>query len=310
MLENLKEYNIVLASKSPRRRELLKELGLEFEINALSVDEDYPADLPADQIARYLSEKKADAYLPTLSDKELIITADTVVICDDAVLGKPKDYADAMHMLMSLSGRCHQVVTGVTLLSAQKRVSFSVSTEVYFAEISEDPNTAIGKNLIRPKFIDKWTRIYDTLITKQYDPLKDYDYEEHRGGNNSDTTTYNISVEDNGKTGTKETVTTSRDTSNDVYGFNSSVPVGDDTSTENMTETTEGLANDNTTYNKQDKTGTDSKAFTIDEDVTKSARNVSGADLVQSELNLRNKQIFFDIVYADIDSIFALSVYG
>ena len=66
MLENLKEYNIVLASKSPRRRELLKELGLEFEINALSVDEDYPADLPADQIARYLSEKKADAYLPTL----------------------------------------------------------------------------------------------------------------------------------------------------------------------------------------------------------------------------------------------------
>ena len=138
MLENLKEYNIVLASKSPRRRELLKELGLEFEINALSVDEDYPVDLPADQIARYLSEKKADAYLPTLSDKELIITADTVVICDDAVLGKPKDYADAMQMLMSLSGRCHQVVTGVTLLSAQKRVSFSVSTEVYFAEISED----------------------------------------------------------------------------------------------------------------------------------------------------------------------------
>lgn len=194
-----------------------------------------------------------------------------------------------------------------TIRSALKTVS-----PVYhqFAEISDDPNTAIGKHLIRPKFIDKWTRVYDTLITKQYDPLKDYEYEEHRGGNNSDTTTYNVSIEDNGKTGTKETVTTSRDTSNDVYGFNSSVPVGDDTSTENMTETTEGLANDNTTYNKQDKTGTDAKAFIIDEDVTKSARNVSGADLVQSELNLRNKQIFFDIVYADIDSIFALSVYG
>lgn len=138
MFDNLKDYNIILASKSPRRRELLGELGLNFDIISIDgVEESYPETLDTRDIAEYLSNLKADAYLSVLTQNDLIITADTIVVCDNKVMGKPKDYDDAINMLMSLSGKIHNVITGVTLLSTNKRVSFSVITEVEFAEISQ-----------------------------------------------------------------------------------------------------------------------------------------------------------------------------
>lgn len=215
------------------------------------------------------------------------------------------------------------------------------SGEIDKYEVIALTNTLIGSSIIRPKFIDKWVRVYDTLITKQYDALKGFEHTEHKDGNNSDTTIYDTSVgktgnntdtitydtntEDNGKTGTKETTTINRENSADVYGFNSVSPVGDNVDTDNSTETVVGNADDNTSHNVQtktgtdtknfsiseteNKTGTDTKKFVIDEDVTKSGRNNTGAELVEAELNLRNTQIFFDIIYKDIDSVATIPLY-
>ncbi len=139
MLENLNKYHIHLASKSPRRRELLSQLRLNFNIITIGgIKEEYPADLPAHEVPEYLSNLKADAYLPHLKDDDMIITADTVVILDGKIYGKPKDAAGAAKMLQELSGRTHTVVSGVTVLTAGKRVSFSDTTEVRFAPISRE----------------------------------------------------------------------------------------------------------------------------------------------------------------------------
>lgn len=139
MFENLKGKNIILASKSPRRREMLKELGVDFEIISIDgVEEKYPENLETKKIAEFLSNLKADAYLSVLNNNDLIITADTIVVCDNKVLGKPNDYDCAINMLMSLSGKTHEVITGVTILTAEKRTSFSVSTDVEFANITRE----------------------------------------------------------------------------------------------------------------------------------------------------------------------------
>ena len=139
MFDNLKKYHIILASNSPRRRELLGGLGLEFEVKVLpNIQEDYPAELPASQIAQYIASEKADAYRSMMKDDDLLITADTVVIVDDEVLGKPVDAADARHMLNKLSGRKHQVITGVCLVTLQERRCFSVSTDVSFKALQDE----------------------------------------------------------------------------------------------------------------------------------------------------------------------------
>lgn len=139
MFDNLKKYHIILASNSPRRRELLGGLGLEFEVKVLpNIQEDYPAELPASQIAQYIASEKADAYRSMMKDDDLLITADTVVIVDDEVLGKPADAADARHMLNKLSGRKHQVITGVCLVTLQERRCFSVSTDVSFKVLQDE----------------------------------------------------------------------------------------------------------------------------------------------------------------------------
>ena len=139
MLSNLNDFDIVLASGSPRRRELLGGLGINFRVACLSdIDETYPNDLLANMVAEYLSKKKAEAYQKSLTDKQLIITADTVVITDSKILGKPADAADATRMLQALSGAVHQVVTGVTVMSAAKTVSFSATTNVRFATLSDE----------------------------------------------------------------------------------------------------------------------------------------------------------------------------
>ena len=132
-------YKIILASNSPRRKELLAGLDLQFEVRVLQgIDESYPQDLPTLKIAEFISKKKADAYVQTMADDELVITADTVVILGDEVMGKPHDEADAKRMLGELSGRTHQVATGVTLSTKERQVSFSVVTDVTFKQLSAD----------------------------------------------------------------------------------------------------------------------------------------------------------------------------
>jgi septum formation protein len=132
------EYKIILASNSPRRRELLTGLGLAFEVRVLEgVDERYPESLPADDVAEYIAAEKAEAYRSVMQPDELLITADTVVICDGEVLGKPVDEADACRMLRQLSGKTHHVVTGVCLTTTNDQRRFSVTTEVTFKPLTD-----------------------------------------------------------------------------------------------------------------------------------------------------------------------------
>ena len=130
---------IVLASNSPRRRELLAGLGFPFEVRVLEgIDESYPQDLPVSEVALYIAGKKAEAYRQAITDNELIITADTVVIVGDEILGKPVDEADAVRMLRELSGRTHQVTTGVCLLSSEQESRFAVTTDVTFKNLTNE----------------------------------------------------------------------------------------------------------------------------------------------------------------------------
>ena len=130
---------IVLASNSPRRRELLAGLGFPFEVRVLEgIDESYPHDLPVSEVALYIAGKKAEAYRQAITDDELIITADTVVIVGDEILGKPVDEADAVRMLRELSGRTHQVTTGVCLLSSDQESRFAVTTDVTFKTLTDE----------------------------------------------------------------------------------------------------------------------------------------------------------------------------
>lgn len=132
-------YNIVLASNSPRRKELLAGLDVDFEVRVLQgIDESYPAELPTQDIAGYISQKKAAAYRGTMGSDELVITADTIVVLDGEVMGKPADEEDACRMLRKLSGRTHQVITGVTLTTKERQQSFSVETDVTFRTLSEE----------------------------------------------------------------------------------------------------------------------------------------------------------------------------
>ena len=139
MFENLKDYHIILASNSPRRRELLAGLGLHFEVRVLpDIAESYPEELPVEQIAEYIAREKADAYRRTMNEDELVITADTIVVADGEVMGKPHDAADAHRMLMKLSNRTHQVITGVCLTTGKAQRAFSVSTDVTFKRLSQE----------------------------------------------------------------------------------------------------------------------------------------------------------------------------
>lgn len=127
---------IILASNSPRRKELLKGLDIDFEVRVLKgIDESYPSDLPTVEIAEYISGKKASAY--SISDDEVLITADTIVVLGDEVMGKPKDEEDAKKMLRHLSGKTHQVITGCCIKTTSKEKHFSVTTNVTFKELSD-----------------------------------------------------------------------------------------------------------------------------------------------------------------------------
>ncbi len=137
MLDNLKKYDVVLASNSPRRRELLSALGVDYRVELIEgIDETPPARLAAHGVAEYLSRLKAQAY--ALKPDELLITADTVVILDDELMGKPANDAHAKAMLRRLNGRTHSVVTGVTVTTAHGVQSFSDEALVTFDQLSDD----------------------------------------------------------------------------------------------------------------------------------------------------------------------------
>lgn len=139
MLDNLRKYHVLLASKSPRRRELLQQLRIPFDVVSIGgIEEKYPDTLRAEEVPQYLSNLKAEVYSEKLRHNELIITADTVVMVDGEILGKPSGYDDAYDMLMHLSGRTHLVVTGVTITTREKKCSFTTKTEVKFAELTDE----------------------------------------------------------------------------------------------------------------------------------------------------------------------------
>ena len=142
MLDNLKKYKVILASNSPRRKELLAGLGVDYEVRTLpDVDESYPDTLQGADIPLYIAKEKADAYRNMLQPGELMITADTIVWLDGRVLGKPKDREDALYMLRDMSGRTHEVFTGVCITTTEWQRSFAAQTEVRFAELSEEEIT-------------------------------------------------------------------------------------------------------------------------------------------------------------------------
>ena len=138
MLSHLHKYHIILASASPRRRQLLSGLGIDFEVRTLAgIDESYPDHLQGEAIAAYISKEKAEAYRATLAPNDLVITADTIVSVDGNVLGKPANEAEAHQMLQLLSGRTHEVVTGVTLMTKSQQQTFTATTSVTFAPLTE-----------------------------------------------------------------------------------------------------------------------------------------------------------------------------
>lgn len=133
------KYKILLASKSPRRREIMQLLKIPFTVVTIEgIDESYPPDMDPEKVSEFISKKKADAFTKIMNDDEMIITADTVVICEGKILGKPKDEEDAVKMLKFLSGKTHKVTTGVTIATKGKRESFSSESYVTFADLTED----------------------------------------------------------------------------------------------------------------------------------------------------------------------------
>lgn len=139
LLDNLRNYHIILASNSPRRKELLGGLGIPFEIKVLpDIDESYPAHLSGEAIPRYIAEMKAKAYEKTLQIADLLITADTIVYLDGKVLGKPHDETEAREMLRMLSGKTHEVITGVCIKTVHATRTFTATTSVRFQELTDE----------------------------------------------------------------------------------------------------------------------------------------------------------------------------
>ena len=153
MLNNLEKYRIVLASASPRRRELLGGIDISFEVKVLpDVDESFPAELQAGEIPLYISKVKADAYRALMADDELVITADTIVWLDGKALGKPRDEEEARQMIRNMSGKTHSVFTGVTITTKKEQRSFVAQSNVRFSNLLD---SEIDYYITRYKPMDK-----------------------------------------------------------------------------------------------------------------------------------------------------------
>lgn len=192
ILENLSKYHVVLASKSPRRQQLLKGLEIDFEVRTLDVDESFDAALKGPEIPLYLSIKKAEAFRESMGRDELIITSDTVVWVNDHVLNKPESRQEALTMLSELSGNMHEVFTAVTIMTQDRVETFFDSAKVYFASLSNlelehyidaykpyDKAGAYGvQELIGYIGIDRMDGSYFTVmglpVRKLYEKLKEF----------------------------------------------------------------------------------------------------------------------------------------
>ena len=138
MITIFDKYRIILASRSPRRQQLLRDLGLTFDVVEMDYDETFPDNLQGKEAAIYLAKEKSSSFRKTIADNEIVITADTIVWCNNRAFGKPTDYHDARHMIRELSGNTHEVITGVNLLSSEKEVAFYESTKVTFEKLSDE----------------------------------------------------------------------------------------------------------------------------------------------------------------------------
>jgi septum formation protein len=138
IIDLLNNKRIILASQSPRRQQLLRDMGLKFDVVIKEYDESYPEGLEGKEIARYIASEKAQTFKSEISDNEIVITADTIVWCNKKVLGKPLDYIDSIRIINEISGNTHEVITGVSVLSSVKEITFSVSTKVTFETLSEE----------------------------------------------------------------------------------------------------------------------------------------------------------------------------
>ena len=136
--DTLSGYRLILASQSPRRRQLMEELGIEFEVVIKDYDETIPEGLRGEEIAFYLASHKADSFRGKISELEIVITADTIVWCDGEVLGKPVDSEDAVRILKAISGKTHEVITAVSICCASSQKTFSDTTRVTFDSLSEN----------------------------------------------------------------------------------------------------------------------------------------------------------------------------
>ena len=134
----LNDYKIILASRSPRRQQLLTELGLKFEVVIKDFDETFPSGLTGEEIARYIAYRKAASFENEIPENAIVIAADTIVWCNEKVLGKPVNKEDAFAILKEISGNTHEVITGVSLRSKSKEITFSESTKVTFEPFSEE----------------------------------------------------------------------------------------------------------------------------------------------------------------------------
>jgi len=135
---NSKRWNIILASKSPRRKQLLEQLGYSFTQKSKDTDESFSMEMPQREVAEYLSKKKAAAFAAEMERNDLLIASDTVVLIENEILNKPSNSKEAFNMIAKLSGKKHEVITGVCIKSTEKEVSFSVSTSVFFKQLKEE----------------------------------------------------------------------------------------------------------------------------------------------------------------------------
>lgn len=138
VIDSINKYRIILASRSPRRQQLLRDMGIKFDVAIKDYDETYPSGLSGIEIAEYISTRKARTFKDELTENEIVITADTVVWCNEKILGKPTDTEDTIRMLKEISGNTHEVITGVTIISRHKEISFSDVTKVTFGDLTDE----------------------------------------------------------------------------------------------------------------------------------------------------------------------------
>lgn len=178
----------------------------------------------------------------------------------------------------------------------------------FIEQLGNDEGSFSMGRLIRTKYLDKWTKVYSSL-TANYELLTSKEDTTTRTGTGTDDITYGSSTESNGKTASNVTTTTSTDNSDEVYGFNSTNPVGDNKSIEQSTETITSDADKNTSYNQQRKTGSDTKNNNYNETVKNQGRDRPASSLIDSEIKMRDKWLFFNIVCNDIDEVATLAIY-